>query len=189
MAGELKKNIAKKSGLETDKQRVSIRGKEKDKSKVEETGTAKEKAEETKASKENKVEFVRETEERSKAFVAITGVRKAVDKLSERVAALEKAVNSGTKVSNEEFDVSAELLMRELLKLDGIEAEGEAKLQRKAESLVPVSSHLALPSEALVSISVVLGSAFVGDAGTLPIMTKHQQIHDGSYSLNNCFAL
>ncbi|KAB2013804.1 hypothetical protein ERO13_D09G162500v2 [Gossypium hirsutum] len=132
-SGELKKNIAKKSGLETDKQRVSIRGKEKDKSKVEETGTAKEKAEETKASKENKVEFVRETEERSKAFVAIAGVRKAVDKLSERVAALEKAVNSGTKVSDEEFDVSAELLMRELLKLDGIEAEGEAKLQRKAE--------------------------------------------------------
>lgn len=43
------------------------------------------------------------------------------------------AVNSGTKVANEEFDVSAELLMRELLKLDGIEAEGEAKLQRKAE--------------------------------------------------------
>ena len=43
------------------------------------------------------------------------------------------AVNSGTKVSDEEFGVSAELLMRELLKLDGIEAEGEAKLQRKAE--------------------------------------------------------
>ncbi|MBA0615909.1 hypothetical protein Godav_016013, partial [Gossypium davidsonii] len=159
-------------------------GKKKDKSKVEETGTAKEKAEETKASKENKVEFVRETEERSKAFVAIVGVRKAWT-----VAALEKAVNSGTKVFDEEFDVSTELLMRELLKLDGIEAEGEAKLQRKADSLVPVSSHLALPSEALVSISVVLGSAFVGDARTLPIMTKHQQIHDGSYSLNNCFAL
>lgn len=43
------------------------------------------------------------------------------------------AVNSGTKVVNEEFDMSAELLMRQLLKLDSIEAEGEAKMQRKAE--------------------------------------------------------
>lgn len=29
--------------------------------------------------------------------------------------------------------MTAELLMRQLLKLDGIEAEGEARVQRKAE--------------------------------------------------------
>lgn len=39
----------------------------------------------------------------------------------------------GTIVEDKEFDVSTELLMRQLLKLDGIEADGEAKLQRKAE--------------------------------------------------------
>lgn len=50
-----------------------------------------------------------------------------------QVDALEVAVNGGTKVSSEELDASAELLMRELLKLDGIEAEGEAKVQRKTE--------------------------------------------------------
>ncbi|KAK5836809.1 BAG family molecular chaperone regulator 4 [Gossypium arboreum] len=83
--------------------------------------------------KDNKVEEVKESEEISKAFAAVAGVRKEVDKLSERVAALEVAVNSGTKVTDEEFVVPAELLMRELLKLDGIEAEGEARLQRKAE--------------------------------------------------------
>ncbi|KAE8658655.1 BAG family molecular chaperone regulator 4 [Hibiscus syriacus] len=116
-SGDLKNEIAGTTGLEPAKQR----------------GFGK--AGQTTASKENKVEFVRETEEMSKAFVAVDGVRKTVDKLSERVAALEVAVNSGTKVSDEEFDVSAELLMRELLKLDGIEAEGEAKLQRKAEVL------------------------------------------------------
>ena len=43
------------------------------------------------------------------------------------------AVDGGTEVSDKEFVVSTELLMRQLLKLDGIEAEGEAKLQRKAE--------------------------------------------------------
>lgn len=43
------------------------------------------------------------------------------------------AVGGGTQVEEKEFDLSTELLMRQLLKLDGIEAEGEAKLQRKAE--------------------------------------------------------
>ncbi|KAK8503029.1 hypothetical protein V6N13_015175 [Hibiscus sabdariffa] len=156
--GELKKQIAEKTGLEPDKQRVLFRGKEKedtvhldsagmkDKSKVlvlenpaskvkevEGMTNNKEKVEEAMASKEKKIEEIKETEEMSKAFAAVAGVRKEVDKLSERVAALEVAVNGGTKVADEEFEVSAELLMRELLKLDGIEAEGEAKLQRKAE--------------------------------------------------------
>jgi hypothetical protein len=42
-------------------------------------------------------------------------------------------VDGGTKIAEKEFLVSTELLMRQLLKLDGIEAEGEAKMQRKAE--------------------------------------------------------
>lgn len=50
-----------------------------------------------------------------------------------QVSALEVAVDGGTMVSDKEFVVSTELLMRQLLKLDGIKAEGEAKLQRKAE--------------------------------------------------------
>ncbi|TYI44879.1 hypothetical protein ES332_A01G268800v1 [Gossypium tomentosum] len=157
-SGELKKQIAEKTGLEPDKQRVLFRGKEKednvhlssagmkDKSKilvlenptskvkkVEEMANIEEKVEESIARKESKVEEIRETEEMSKAFAAVARVGNEVDKLSERVAAIEVAVNSGTKIAAEEFDVSAELLMRELLKLDGIEAEGEAKLQRKAE--------------------------------------------------------
>lgn len=43
------------------------------------------------------------------------------------------AVHGGTKVSDKEFEVSTELLMRQLLNLDGIEAEGEARAERKAE--------------------------------------------------------
>ncbi len=46
---------------------------------------------------------------------------------------MEVAVDGGTKIAEKEFLVSTELLMRQLLKLDGIEAEGEAKMQRKAE--------------------------------------------------------
>jgi hypothetical protein len=46
---------------------------------------------------------------------------------------LEKSVLAGTKVVDKEFVVLTELLMVQLLKLDGIEAEGEARAQRKAE--------------------------------------------------------
>ena len=46
---------------------------------------------------------------------------------------LEEAVNGGAKVAEKQFVVLSELLMRDLLKLDGIEAEGEAKVQRKIE--------------------------------------------------------
>lgn len=46
---------------------------------------------------------------------------------------MEVAVSGGTNVADKEFVVSTELLMRQLLKLDSIDAEGEAKLQRKAE--------------------------------------------------------
>lgn len=45
-------------------------------------------------------------------------------------------VLGSTKVRDREFAVSTELLMRQLLNLDGIEAEGEARAQRKAEVIV-----------------------------------------------------
>lgn len=50
---------------------------------------------------------------------------------------MEIAVNGGTKISEKEFLISTELLMRQLLKLDSIKAEGVAKLQRKAEVVFP----------------------------------------------------
>ncbi|CAN1142181.1 BAG family molecular chaperone regulator 4 [Linum perenne] len=76
---------------------------------------------------------VRETEEILKAMRAIDEVRVEVDTLAERVTALEVIVNGGTKIAEKEFVVAAELLMRQLLKLDMIEAGGEARIQRKAE--------------------------------------------------------
>ena len=38
-------------------------------------------------------------------------------------------MNGGTTVEGKEFVVLTELLMRQLLKLDGIEAEGEGKVR------------------------------------------------------------
>lgn len=46
---------------------------------------------------------------------------------------MEMNVRRGTKVADKEFVVLTELLMVQLLKLDGIEADGEAKVQRRVE--------------------------------------------------------
>ena len=71
---------------------------------------------------------VRNDKEISEAVAAIIT---EVDKLSERVVAIKKDVDGAKQVSRQEFTDLTELLMRQLLKLDGIEAVGEAK--RKAE--------------------------------------------------------
>ena len=52
------------------------------------------------------------------------------------MSALKVVVSGGTKVSEDEFGLFSELLMRQLLKLDAIDVEGEARVQRKAEVCV-----------------------------------------------------
>lgn len=46
---------------------------------------------------------------------------------------MQAVVGSGTKVDDKDIVYVSEMLMRQLLKLDGIEAEGEGKVQRKME--------------------------------------------------------
>uniref|UniRef100_A0A7C9DMA5 BAG domain-containing protein n=1 Tax=Opuntia streptacantha TaxID=393608 RepID=A0A7C9DMA5_OPUST len=84
------------------------------------------------ASKEKKME-VGNTDEILKACEAVSEIRVEVDKLSQRVSSLQTSVQSGIKVDEKEFVISTELLMVQLLKLDSIEAEGEAKALRKNE--------------------------------------------------------
>ncbi|CAH2049751.1 unnamed protein product [Thlaspi arvense] len=87
------------------------------------------------ASKERKLQ-----EMKRNAYENIARVHLEVDKLSDKsiclqiiVVALEMAVANGGKVANNEFVLLTELFMVQLLKLDSIEADGEAKVQRRAE--------------------------------------------------------
>ncbi|XP_061368251.1 BAG family molecular chaperone regulator 4-like [Gastrolobium bilobum] len=135
--GDIKKLLVQKTGLEPEEQRLFFRGIEKnDREHLHHEGV-KNKSKilllEGTASKERKLEETRKHNEICKASEAIAGIRVEVDKLSDRVAALELAISGGNKASEKEFVVLTELLMSQLLKLDGIEAEGDSKLQRKAE--------------------------------------------------------
>ncbi|XP_073152193.1 uncharacterized protein [Henckelia pumila] len=78
-------------------------------------------------------EEVKETSAISTGVAAVAEVREEVDKLLEKVSALKVVVDSGTKVDVKDILYLTEMLMRQLLKLDGIEAEGEGKVQRKQE--------------------------------------------------------
>ncbi|XP_014514345.1 BAG family molecular chaperone regulator 4 [Vigna radiata var. radiata] len=135
--GDVKKLLVNKTGLEPEEQRLFFRGIEKGDNQHLHREGVKDKSKilllEGNASKEKKLEETRKQNEMSKAFEAIAGVRAEVDKLSNRVTAIEVAINGGNKAAEKEFLVLTELLMSQLLKLDGIDAEGEAKLQRKAE--------------------------------------------------------
>ncbi|KAE9622244.1 putative BAG domain-containing protein [Lupinus albus] len=134
---DVKKLLSHKTGLRSDEQRLFFKGKEKDDEDHLHMEGVKNNSKllllEDASSKERKLEEIRKHNKMLKAFEAVAGVRAEVDKLSDWVSALEVAVDGGTRISDKEFIVCTELLMRQLLKLDGIEAEGESKLQRKAE--------------------------------------------------------
>ncbi|VFQ89319.1 unnamed protein product [Cuscuta campestris] len=68
--------------------------------------------------------------EASRGCEAVGVVRAEVDKLSDQVDALQVVINGGTKVDEKDIVYLTEMLMRQLLKLDGIDAEGEGKVRR-----------------------------------------------------------
>lgn len=135
--GELKAVLAQETGLAPDEQRLLFRGKEKDDDECLHMAGVKDMSKvvllQDPASRERKLEQLKHDQENSKACEAVAGVRDEVDKLVEKVNALKYSIHRGSKVKDQEFVVLTELLMRLLLKLDSIEADGEAKIQRKAE--------------------------------------------------------
>lgn len=64
---------------------------------------------------------------------------------------MEANVRAGTKVAENEFLVLTELLMVQLLQLDTIEADGEAKVQRRVE----VSDYLVMLASLLDFVNIL----------------------------------
>ncbi|KAK9280308.1 hypothetical protein L1049_013996 [Liquidambar formosana] len=135
--GDLKKVLAHETGLEPEEQRLLFRGKEKDDDECLHMVGVKDMSKvillEDPASKERKLEEMKRNQGVFRAYENVAEVRAEVDKLSEKVVSLETAVRGGTKVADKEFVMLTELLMVQLLKLDSIEADGEAKVQRRIE--------------------------------------------------------
>ncbi|KAL1199793.1 BAG family molecular chaperone regulator 4 [Cardamine amara subsp. amara] len=183
--GDVKKALVQKTGLEASELKILFRGLEKDDAEQLQAAGVKD------ASKivlvedpiDKRVEQVEQppvvTEEMAKAIAAVIAVSGEVEKLSDRVVALEVAVNGGTKVAVEEFDMTAELLMRQLLKLDGIVAEGEARLQRKAEV-----RRVQKLQEIVDKLKARCSNPFVDQSKAAAVSTEWESFENGVGSLN-----
>ncbi|MCO5604250.1 hypothetical protein L7F22_058413 [Adiantum nelumboides] len=135
--GDLKWLLAQEVGLLPNEQRLLFQGKEKDDSEFLHIAGVKDMNKvilvEDPASKEKKLEEMKSNQAVKEACQAVAQVRAQVDKLGKQISALDEFVISGSRVADHDFNVLAELLMRQLLELDTIHAEGEAKVQRRIE--------------------------------------------------------
>ncbi|KAK7395081.1 hypothetical protein VNO78_15623 [Psophocarpus tetragonolobus] len=180
---DVKKLLAHKTGLQPEDQRLFFGGKEKDNEEHLHVEGVKDKSKllllDDAANEERKLEEIRKHNEMLKASEAVAEVRAEVDKLAERVSVLEVAVDGGTRVSDKEFLMSTELLMRQLLKLDGIEAEGEVKLQRKAE-VRRVQNFV----DTLDSLKARNSNPFTPIGNSVSVATQWETFESGMGSLN-----
>lgn len=135
--GDLKSSLAPLTGVYPHEQRLLFKGKQKDDSEVLHVAGVKNNSKllliENAESKERRLQEARQKERIEKACQAVAHVREEVDKLSAQVTSLEATVESGNMVAEKSFAMLSELLMQQLLKLDSIEVEGEAKMHRKTE--------------------------------------------------------
>ncbi|KAH7542732.1 hypothetical protein FEM48_Zijuj02G0105800 [Ziziphus jujuba var. spinosa] len=163
--GDLKRVLANETGLEPKEQRLLFKGKEKDDEECLDMVGVKDMSKiillEDPASKERKLEEMKKNQGMLKAYEAVAKVRAEVDKLSQKVGSLEATVRSGNKVAAQEFVVLTELLMLQLLKLDTIEAIGEAKVQRRIEvrriqSFVDTLDNLKAKNSVLSAMAVAI---------------------------------
>ncbi|CAL9087879.1 unnamed protein product [Musa textilis] len=135
--GELKKVLSARTGLHPldmklmykDKERVStafldIAGvKDKSKMVLVEDSTAQAK----------RLLEMRKTDKMEKAAKCISAISLEVDRFASKVSALDGIVNKGGRVEETDVTNLIDSLMNELIKLDAIVADGDAKLQRRTQ--------------------------------------------------------
>ncbi|KAM3340406.1 formin-2 [Capsicum galapagoense] len=135
--GEVKSILSSIIDLEPKVQKLLFRGKEKEDHEYLHLAGVKDNSKmlvmEEETVEDRIPEEVKVTTEISRGAEAVAVVRTEVDKLSEQVSAVQAVVFGGTTVEDKDIICLTEMLMRQLLKLDGIEAEGEGKVQRKME--------------------------------------------------------
>ncbi|XP_051115119.1 BAG family molecular chaperone regulator 1-like isoform X2 [Andrographis paniculata] len=127
--GELKRIVAERTGVKEQDQKVSFREKERDSNEFLDVCEVRD------GSKVVMVEdALRRLESTDKAAKAIAAVRFEVDNLAKQVASAEmEIVGKGRKVVETDLLNLIELLMTQLINLDGIDAQGDVKLQRRMQ--------------------------------------------------------
>lgn len=181
--GEVKGILSSIIGLEPKMQKLLFRGKEKEDNEYLHWAGVKDNSKvlvmEEETVEEKIPEEVRVTTEISRGAEAVAEVRTEVDKLSEQVSAVQAVVFGGTNVEDKDIVCLTEMLMRQLLKLDGIEAEGEGKVQRKME-VRRVQSLV----ETMDAVKAKNSNPFSNNSNAVSVTTEWETFESGVGSLN-----
>lgn len=135
--GELKKLLTGPTGLHHEDQKLIYKDKERDSKAFLDVVGVKDKSKlvlvEDPISQEKRLLEMRKNAKMEKASKSISEISLEVDRLAGQVSALELIITKGGKVAEKDVLSLIELLMNQLLKLDGIMADGDVKLQRKMQ--------------------------------------------------------
>ncbi|RWV79770.1 hypothetical protein GW17_00059045, partial [Ensete ventricosum] len=139
LAGELKKMLSARIGMHPLDQKLIYKDKERDSAAFLDTAGVKDRSKvvlvEDPTAKAKRLLETRKTDKMEKAAKSISAISMEVDKLASKsqVSALEAIVNKGGRVVEQDVVRLIELLMNELLKLDGVVADGDVKQQRRLQ--------------------------------------------------------
>ncbi|KAG9453018.1 hypothetical protein H6P81_005922 [Aristolochia fimbriata] len=135
--GELKKQVSARTGLHPQDQKLFFKDKERDNTAYLDLSGVKDRSKivlvEDPTSQERRYVEMRKNAKMEKAAKSISEISLEVDKLAGQVSALESLVSRGKKVAENDVLNLIEMLMTQLIKLDGIMADGDAKLQRRMQ--------------------------------------------------------
>ncbi|KAJ0098985.1 hypothetical protein Patl1_20068 [Pistacia atlantica] len=135
--GELKKMLSGPTGLHHQDQKLIYKDKERDSKTFLDMAGVKDRSKivlvEDPISQEKRLLEMRKNAKMEKASKSISEISLEVDRLAGQVSALESIITKGGKVAEKDVLGVIELLMNQLLKLDGIMGDGDVKLQRKMQ--------------------------------------------------------
>uniref|UniRef100_A0A2P2LV21 BAG family molecular chaperone regulator 1-like n=1 Tax=Rhizophora mucronata TaxID=61149 RepID=A0A2P2LV21_RHIMU len=135
--GELKKMLTGPTGLHHQDQKLIFKDKERDSNAFLDMSGVKDKSKivliEDPISQEKRILEMRKNAKMEKASKSISEISLEVDALAGQVSALESMIAKGGKVAEKDVLNLTDLLMNQLLKLDGIIDYGDVKLQRKMQ--------------------------------------------------------
>ncbi|CAI9106825.1 OLC1v1006054C1 [Oldenlandia corymbosa var. corymbosa] len=135
--GELKKMLTGPTGLHHQDQKLLFKDKERDNNAFLDTVGVKDKSKivlmEDPISQEKRFLEMRKSAKMEKAAKSISEISLEVDRLAGQVSAYESVISRGGRVAEKDLLNLIEVLMNQLLRLDGIVADGDVKLQRKMQ--------------------------------------------------------
>ncbi|KAF8379423.1 hypothetical protein HHK36_028858 [Tetracentron sinense] len=177
--GDLKKLLAAPTGLHHQDQMLLFKDKErdsnsyldivgvKDRSKIVLVGDP--------TSQERRFLEMRKNAKMEKASKSISEISLEVDKLAGQVSALETVITSGGKVAETDVLNLIELLMTQLLKLDGTFADGDVKLQRRMQVFLNNYRSIEFSFSVAYEVLITFKSQLISQFHTIILKTRRVQ--------------